>query len=48
MDVHTKAGIKSYAKEHDIIISDLIESFLSALLWSKQAKKLKKLMEIPS
>jgi NRPS condensation-like uncharacterized protein len=43
---HTIKAIKEYAKVRDISVSEIIETFLAGFLWSKKAKKLKKILEM--
>ena len=46
LERHTIEGIKEYCKNSDITVSSLADVFFTGLLWSKQSKKLKKMLEV--
>jgi hypothetical protein len=44
LEPHVKKGAKAWAKEHDTTVSELCSMFLSGLMWSKKAEKLRQLI----
>ena len=47
LDAHTRDGARAYALERGTTVSELCEVFLSGLMWGRQAKKLRRLLEGP-
>ena len=45
VDVHVRDGIKAFARENNTSVSGLAELYFSGLMWSKNAKKLRQLLE---
>jgi len=44
LDAHVRDGARTYAKESGTSVSELCNLFLSGLMWSKQAPRLRKLV----